>query len=170
MSPRLSEAELLARLRAAGARLATAESCTGGQVASRLTQVPGSSEVYWGGWVTYDNSAKTSQLAVPARLIETNGAVSREVAVALAEGGLVEMRQAGSLTRGVCVATTGVAGPGGGTSAKPVGLCFVALAATGIETRVREVRAQAGQDRLANQHEFADAAFKEIEGLLEIWP
>jgi PncC family amidohydrolase len=165
----MSEKELLDRLRVLKARVATAESCTGGQIASRLTQVPGSSDVYWGGWVVYDNSAKTSQLQVPAELIAARGAVSPEVALRLAEGGLKQMMEASPAERALCVTTTGVAGPSGGTATKPVGLCYVGLAATGAAPQVREVRLSVGGAREANQRAFADAAFEEIRKLLEEW-
>lgn len=170
---------LIPRLKAARVRVAAAESCTGGQIASRLTQVPGSSEVFWGGWVVYDNTAKISQLGVPSELIATHGAVSPEVARALAEGGLRAMEQAvasrakassvGSARRSLCVATTGIAGPGGGSAEKPVGLCYVGIAATDTGAVVREVRLAPGQDRQANQLAFASAAFEEIEKLLTLW-
>jgi nicotinamide-nucleotide amidase len=158
MTPR----ELLSRLRAAGWCLATVESCTGGDVASALTDVAGSSDVFWGAFVTYDNSAKIA-VGVPARLLRAHGAVSREVARALAEGGLARMRAA--LAGGVgkprglaCLATTGIAGPSGGSPRKPVGLCYVACAASGRKTRVRRVLAPQGATRLANKRLFAREA------------
>jgi nicotinamide-nucleotide amidase len=105
-----------------GYTIATAESCTGGLIAKRLTDVPGSSAYFLQGVVTYSNASKTALLGVPAEYIETQGAVSAEVAEAMAIG---VKRLAGS-TIGVSV--TGVAGPGGGTDAKPVGLVYVGLA------------------------------------------
>lgn len=108
--------------RAAGRTIATAESCTGGMVASRLTNVPGSSEVFRYGWVTYADEAKTAELGVPAELLAKHGAVSEEVARAMAEGAL---RASGA---DVAVAVTGIAGPGGGTDTKPVGLVWFAVA------------------------------------------
>ena len=102
--------------------LATAESCTGGLIAAALTAVPGSSDVVDRDFVTYSNAAKTELLGVPATMIEAEGAVSEAVARAMAEGALARSRA--DLT----VAVTGVAGPGGGTAAKPVGLVWFGLA------------------------------------------
>lgn len=101
---------------ARGLILATAESCTGGLVAAALTAVPGSSAVVERGFVTYSNAAKTELLGVPADLIETRGAVSEAVARAMAEGAVTHSRAR------VAVSVTGVAGPGGGSADKPVGL------------------------------------------------
>jgi nicotinamide-nucleotide amidase len=104
-----------------GYTLATAESCTGGLIAGRITDIPGSSEYFLEGVVSYSNEAKVNLLGVPAEMIKTHGAVSEEVACAMAAG--VRMR-AGS-TYGIGV--TGVAGPGGGSPEKPVGLVYIAL-------------------------------------------
>ncbi|MGE5321764.1 MAG: competence/damage-inducible protein A [Actinomycetota bacterium] len=105
-----------------GATLAVAESCTGGLLAERITSVPGSSRYFLGGAVVYDNSVKTSLAEVPPLLIQEHGAVSAQVASALAEG----IRKRCKATLGIGI--TGVAGPGGGTEQKPVGLVYVALA------------------------------------------
>lgn len=102
--------------------IATAESCTGGLVAKRLTDVPGSSEYFLEGVVSYSNASKTNELGVPAELIESVGAVSAEVAEAMARG----IKQRAGSTIGLSV--TGIAGPDGGTEEKPVGLVFIALA------------------------------------------
>ena len=110
------------RLAVGGFTVATAESCTGGLVAHRLTEVPGSSSYFMEGVVTYSNEAKTRLLGVPAELIEQHGAVSAEVAEAMAEG----VKQRAGTDFGLAV--TGVAGPGGGSEQKPVGLVYVALA------------------------------------------
>jgi nicotinamide-nucleotide amidase len=109
--------------RGQGLTLATAESCTAGLVAARLTEVPGSSDVVMGGVVAYANAVKRDVLGVDARLLESAGAVSPEVAEAMAQGA---RRRLGA---DVAVAVTGVAGPGGGTAAKPVGLVFLHVAA-----------------------------------------
>lgn len=115
--------EIVGRLLSAqGATLATAESCTGGLIGHRLTQVSGASGYFLGGVVSYSNEAKTAMLAVPAELIRTHGAVSARVAVAMAEG----IRAKTGSTIGLSV--TGIAGPGGATATKPVGLVYIGLA------------------------------------------
>ena len=110
---------VLELLRERGLSLATAESCTGGLVGGRLTDVAGSSDVFVGGAIVYANAAKESQLGVPAELLASHGAVSAEVAAAMARGARER------LGADVAVAVTGVAGPGGGSDDKPVGLVFV---------------------------------------------
>lgn len=105
-----------------GKMTATAESCTGGLIAAALTDVPGSSAVVERGFVTYSNEAKTEMLAVPAELIAWFGAVSGEVARAMAQGAILNSRA------DVAVSVTGVAGPSGGTVEKPVGLVWFGLA------------------------------------------
>jgi nicotinamide-nucleotide amidase len=110
------EEHVLELCRARGLTLATAESCTGGLVAARLTSVPGSSDVVLGGVVAYANEVKAQELGVPAEVIVRHGAVSAEVAEAMAQGA---RRQLGA---DVAVAVTGIAGPNGGTPEKPVGL------------------------------------------------
>ena len=126
----LEEAErLLASCRAHGLKLATAESCTGGLIAATLTAIAGSSDVVDRGFVTYSNAAKVEMLGVPAELIAAVGAVSQEVAERMAEGAV------GRSAADIAVAVTGVAGPGGGTAEKPVGLVWFALARRGRESR-----------------------------------
>lgn len=107
--------------------LATAESCTGGLIAGTLTEIAGSSAVVDRGFVTYSNEAKAEMLGVDPALIATHGAVSEPVARAMAEGALARSRA------DIAVAVTGVAGPGGGTATKPVGLVHFALARKGRE-------------------------------------
>jgi nicotinamide-nucleotide amidase len=114
--------KVLEACRARGWILATAESCTGGLVAGVLTDIAGCSDVFDRGFVTYSNAAKQQMLGVPAATLREHGAVSAETAQAMAHGALA--RAKASLT----VAITGVAGPGGGTSAKPVGLVHFAVA------------------------------------------
>lgn len=114
---------VLAAARRNGQTIATAESCTGGMVAASLTAIPGSSDVFDRGFVTYSNTAKSAMLGVPGKLIAAHGAVSGEVAAAMAEGAL---RASGA---GLAVAITGIAGPGGGSRDKPVGLVHMAAAA-----------------------------------------
>jgi nicotinamide-nucleotide amidase len=122
----LEEAEaLLAAARARRWHITTAESCTGGLIAGLLTAIAGSSDVVDGGAVTYSNAAKTRMLGVPAETIATHGAVSEAVARAMAAGA----RETAGVD--LAIAVTGVAGPGGGTAAKPVGLVWFGLAAPG---------------------------------------
>ncbi|GAB4174081.1 MAG: CinA family protein [Thalassobaculales bacterium] len=125
----MTAAEIVDACRARGLMLATAESCTGGLIAGALTAIAGSSDVVDRGFVTYSNAAKTDMLGVPPRLIAEHGAVSEAVARAMAEGALA--RSAAD----IAVAVTGVAGPGGGSAAKPVGLVHLALARRGAPTR-----------------------------------
>lgn len=110
---------VLALCRSGGVALAAAESCTGGMVAERLTSVPGASDVFAGSIVTYSNSSKHHLLGVPNELLERHGAVSAEVAAAMASGASLQ------LEADVAVAVTGIAGPGGGTPRKPVGLVYL---------------------------------------------
>jgi len=126
----LSQAKTLVELlRARGMTCATAESCTGGGVGSAITAVPGSSEAFLGGIISYDNSVKSGVLGVSAEILETVGAVSSECAAAMASGA---RRLLGS---DFAVSVTGIAGPGGGSDAKPVGLVWFALAsADGVRT------------------------------------
>jgi len=116
-------ARVLDACRTRGLILATAESCTGGLVAGALTEIPGSSDVLDRGFVTYSNAAKETMLGVPASILERHGAVSRETADAMAAGALA-MSNAD-----LAIAITGIAGPGGGSAEKPVGLVHFAAAA-----------------------------------------
>ena len=111
---------LLDRAKARGLMIATAESCTGGLIAATLAAVPGASAVLERGFVTYSNEAKSELLGVPEPLIIAHGAVSREVAIAMALGALAHS------PADIAVAVTGVAGPDGGTATKPVGLVHFA--------------------------------------------
>ncbi|WP_411828123.1 competence/damage-inducible protein A [Luteolibacter sp. AS25] len=112
---------------------ATAESCTGGLIGHRLTNVPGASEVFTHGWITYANEAKSGQLGVPAEMISKHGAVSEEVASAMADGAL---KESGA---DISVSVTGIAGPGGGSDEKPVGTAWIGLARKGGNTITRKV-------------------------------
>jgi nicotinamide-nucleotide amidase len=134
-------APLADALRARGWRLATAESCTGGLIAAACTALPGSSDWFERGFVTYSNAAKSEQLGVPAWLIAQHGAVSEPVVRAMAEGAL--MRSPAD----VAVAVTGIAGPSGGSADKPVGLVWLATAQRG--GTVQAERLQLSGDRAA---------------------
>jgi nicotinamide-nucleotide amidase len=114
--------EVVEANRKAGRRVAVAESCTGGLVAAAITEIPGSSEMFEAAFVTYSNAAKIGQLKVSEELVETFGAVSVATAWAMARGALLASEA------DVAVAITGVAGPGGGTAAKPVGTVVFARA------------------------------------------
>lgn len=112
-------------LRSSGKTLAVAESCTGGLLAGAITSIPGSSGYFLGGVIAYDNAVKAAVLGVPPRLIDSCGAVSRRVAEAMALGVLER------IPADVSIATTGIAGPGGGSRGKPVGTVWVAVAVRG---------------------------------------
>ena len=122
-------ADLVARYKAAGLMAATAKSCTGGLIAALLTEIPGSSNMLERGFVVYSNAAKQELLGVPAETLTKHGAVSGETAVAMAEGALRASRA------DVAVSVTGIAGPDGGTAAKPVGLVHFACARRGSGRR-----------------------------------
>jgi nicotinamide-nucleotide amidase len=122
---------LVGILRLTGQKIATAESCTGGLIAGAVTSIPGSSDVFDYGFVTYSNTAKSSAIGVDPNLIEDHGAVSTEVARAMAEGALKTAES------DLAVAVTGIAGPGGGTPEKPVGLVYIGLASRNASPRVQ---------------------------------
>ncbi|GJE16659.1 Nicotinamide-nucleotide amidohydrolase PncC [Methylobacterium marchantiae] len=136
--------------------MASAESCTGGLVAGLLTAIPGSSSVVERGFVTYSNEAKVEMLGVSADVIETHGAVSKSVARAMAEGALAHSHA------DIAVSITGIAGPGGGSQTKPVGLVHFGLARRNTATRHIE-RRYGDLDRA----EIRRLAVKEALGLLE---
>ena len=142
---------------ARGVMLATAESCTGGLVAEAITRVPGSSAWFDRAFVTYSNAAKTSMLAVPPELLVVHGAVSEPVARAMVEGALA------ASTARAAVAITGIAGPGGGTEAKPVGTVWIAWAARHDATQPRPFRFDG--DRQAIRRAAAATA---LRGLIDL--
>ncbi len=141
------------------AKLATAESCTGGLIAASLTAVAGSSKIFDRGFVTYSNAAKTELLGVPAMLINLEGAVSEKVVRAMAEGAL--HHSAADLT----IAVTGIAGPGGGTADRPVGLVHLACAGRGRGTLHRRANFQG--DRAGIRHATVLEAFAIIHRVLD---
>jgi nicotinamide-nucleotide amidase len=134
-------APLAEALRARGWRIATAESCTGGLIAAACTALAGSSDWFERGFVTYSNAAKTEQLGVDSLLIAQHGAVSEPVVCAMAEGALLHS------AADLAVAVTGIAGPGGGTADKPVGLVWLAIAQRGAAMQAE--RLQLAGDRAA---------------------
>lgn len=134
-----------------GLTVATAESCTGGLVAHSITEIAGSSTYYLGGFVTYADDVKRDQLGVGAELLAAHGAVSAQVARAMAEGARTR------IGTDLAVAITGIAGPGGGSDEKPVGLTYVAVAdGTGVDVR----RHLWPGDRSANKRDSAVAALE----------
>ncbi|MBM3354148.1 MAG: CinA family protein [Betaproteobacteria bacterium] len=143
-------------LAAAGERLATAESCTGGWVAQAMTSIAGSSDWFERGWVTYSNAAKRDELGVAERTLERHGAVSEETAREMAAGAL---RRAGG---GVALSVTGVAGPGGGSAAKPVGMVCFAWA-RGSRMRSETMRFDGDRDSVRRQ-----SVAHALNGLLEL--
>ena len=161
-----AEAHLVRAAIRAGVTISTAESCTGGLIGARITEVPGSSEVYPGGWVCYSYEAKSRELGVDPQVIETRGAVSAEVVEAMAEG--ARARSCSQLS----IAVSGIAGPGGETTDKPVGTVWMAVAAdsgtrshryqlTGTRDRIRHLTTN-----LALQVLLATINQQEIPG----WP
>ena len=145
-------------LRARGAMLATAESCTGGLIAAACTAVAGSSDWFERGFVTYSNAAKTEMLGVDAALIAAHGAVSAEVARAMAEGALVHSRAA------IAVAVTGIAGPGGAVPGKPVGTVWFALAQRGGQVQAELLQLQG--DRTAVREQTVAHALERLLAVL----
>jgi nicotinamide-nucleotide amidase len=142
----VSAAKILgAALSASGRTVAVAESCTGGLLGGAITSIPGSSLYFSGGVVAYGNSAKISLLGVPRDLISARGAVSREVALAMADGAL-------SLFRAdLAVAVTGIAGPGGGSRGKPAGTVWVAVVALGGVRHAHRFRFPGGREAVRRE-------------------
>jgi nicotinamide-nucleotide amidase len=147
-------AECADALSARGWMLATAESCTGGMIAAACTDLAGSSAWFERGFVSYSNEAKTELLGVPAALIATHGAVSREVAEAMATGALARSRAT------VAVAVTGIAGPGGATPGKPVGTVWLAWAVRGLASGAE--RLNLSGDRAAVRSQTVEAALAQV--------
>jgi nicotinamide-nucleotide amidase len=153
-------ARLLEAFRAKGLRIATAESCTGGLVSALLTEVPDSSDVLERGFVTYSNEAKHESLGVANAMLATHGAVSEPVARAMAEGALRHSHA------DIAVSVTGLAGPGGGTDAKPIGLVHLAAARAGGPTLHQECRfGDIGRDQVRTK--AVEAALSLLRRALE---
>lgn len=166
------EESVVRKLKASQQILYTVESCTGGLIANLITNVSGASEVYLGSTVAYDNSVK-EDLGVPPALLSQYGAVSSEVARKLAETGLEKMQAILSHSNSfallkprsfLCLATTGIAGPNGGSREKPVGLCYIGLSISGKKTFVEEFRADPAATRLQIKTLFAQKALELIRG------
>jgi nicotinamide-nucleotide amidase len=147
----LLASQVLEASRLQGMRLATAESCTGGLIGALLTDVPGASASYVGGIISYTDAVKMTTLGVPAEVLAHHGAVSAQVAVAMAEGA----RRA--IGADLAIAVTGIAGPSGGTAQKPVGLTYVAVADQTGQTVERHLWRG---DRPANRRASAAAALR----------
>jgi nicotinamide-nucleotide amidase len=135
--------------------LVTAESCTGGMLGVAMTETPGASKVFDRGYTTYSNEAKMDVLKVPMTVLEDHGAVSAETAKAMAEGALAENKKSH-----ISVSITGIAGPGGGSDKKPVGLVYIGLGRFGEDTQV--FRHLFDGDRDAIRKQTIDAAFRHI--------
>lgn len=151
-------AHLGSALSARSLTIAVAESCTGGDLCAAVTAVPGSSAYFLGGIVAYADAAKVRDLAVPDALLASRGAVSEEVALAMAEG---VRRRAGA---NIGIGTTGIAGPGGGTPEKPVGTVFVGIAADAVRI---SSRLSLRGDRKTVRRETVSAALKALVAAVE---
>jgi len=152
----ISEQKWVDMLRVRGLTLALAESCTGGMIAMRVTAVPGASDVFLGGVVCYANAVKRDVLGVSQEILDRHGAVSAPCAVAMAEGARKR------LGADIAVSVTGIAGPGGGTPEKPVGLVFIGISTSSVAEAVRHVFPG---DRQSIRQQAADAAFALVEHL-----
>jgi nicotinamide-nucleotide amidase len=148
----MDTAQLLDLYRTRRLRIVTAESCTGGMIAAEITNIAGSSDVFERGFVTYSNEAKSQQVGVPADLIAHHGAVSVHVAREMAAGAL---KHSGA---DVAVAVTGIAGPGGGSEAKPVGLVYIAVVRRGGDPAIE--RHQFHGDRAAIRQATVERALE----------
>ena len=150
---------LLDGYRQRGLRIATAESCTGGMIAAALTAIAGSSEVFERGWITYSNAAKAESLGVSPETLAVHGAVSAETAEAMAKGAMHRAQAQ------VAVSVTGIAGPGGGSPEKPVGLVFIGLARKDGWCQVE--RCEFSGDRDAVRQQTVDRALTHLASVLK---
>ncbi len=155
-------ARLQERFLARGLRLATVESCTGGLVGHLITETPGSSAYYLGGFVTYSDELKMDLVAVPREVLAAHGAVSAQTAVAMATGG--RSRTGADLG----AAVTGIAGPDGGTAQKPVGLTYVAVAdATGTEVRRHLWTGERSDNKRASAEALLELILERIDAVAD---
>jgi nicotinamide-nucleotide amidase len=142
-------------LAARGATLVTAESCTGGMIAKYLTDLPGSSRIYWGGWVTYSNGAKEQAVRVAPSILRDHGAVSEPAVVAMAQGALA------ASGAGAALAVSGIAGPDGGTAEKPVGTVWIAAVLRGGSPAARRFAFSGSRDMVRRRASVAGMLFAE---------
>jgi nicotinamide-nucleotide amidase len=165
------EQNVVNQLQATQTLLYTVESCTGGLIAHRITNVSGSSAVFFGATVAYDNALK-EELGVSSQLIQSRGAVSAEVAQEMAQGGLQKLlnhpyrAQSYALLKPknfICLSTTGIAGPKGGSFEKPVGLCYVGFARMGHPLQVIKLQLSSSLDRVELKTQFATRALEFLE-------
>jgi nicotinamide-nucleotide amidase len=168
------EEAVVKKLKASQYILSSMESCTGGLIANLVTNVSGASEVFYGSTVVYDNSLKL-ELGVSKSTIETKGAVSAEAVRELAELGLQKMQNNphrglfSSLIQAkgfICIATSGIAGPGGGSPEKPVGLCYIALAFSNKPTIIEKFLVDPPRSRIETKMQFAQKALEIIQSNL----
>ena len=124
---------LIKILKKQGIRIVTAESCTGGLLASLFTEIPGASEIFERGFITYSNDAKIENLGVPQKMIHSYGAVSSEVASAMAQGAIDNSHA------NLSIAITGIAGPDGGNADKPIGLVYIAISYNGNTSALKNI-------------------------------
>jgi nicotinamide mononucleotide (NMN) deamidase PncC len=162
------EEEVVNQLKATQCLLTTVESCTGGLIANLITNISGASEIFVGATIAYDNAIK-QELGVSEQAITNQGAVSPEVACALAEQGLKKIQNNPFLSHSysllkpkslVCVSTTGIAGPSGGSKEKPVGLCYIGIAKKGQPTLVEAFQVPFPKDRIDTKLQFAHKALE----------
>lgn len=158
----LLEKKILSELKKQNAMLCTVESCTGGLIASRLTDVAGASDVIWGALITYHPSAKIHLCRISPKLLSTVGPVSRQVAAIMATGGLKHMQNHLPNKNLIAISTTGIAGPGGGTLRTPVGLCLMGIASPYHQTRTLEMRALQNYPRIKMKHYFVTQSLKNL--------
>lgn len=140
-------------------KIATAESCTGGLIAATITEIPGSSQIFERGFITYSNQSKIELLTVPTFYLEDYGAVSRETAVAMAEGAILMSKA------DIGISVTGIAGPEGGTEDKPVGTIFIGLAIKGKNTKFEQHHFTGSRHLIRTQ--TVEAAFDMVMKSLE---
>lgn len=170
MPQRSIEERLVAILKVRKALVATVESCTGGLIATRFTNIANSSHVFWGAWVAYQNSAKVSLLGLDPERLRKDGAVSETTARLLAEAGLERLVQSvPEADLHLCLATTGVAGPKSGEKGELPGTCYIALASSGHKTQTLILKP--GPDtpsRETLKQQFADSALTLLESALAL--